>query len=99
VVRTAKLGHEKWAPKNSPLSVKRPEVGEPKSQSTHACGVDSAYGRDTSKESRNALGLGFPREATCMTREYIGHPHNRWPQRFGAQVGTQVTILLVVVLQ
>ena len=34
-----------------------------------------------------------------MTREYLGHLQNRWPQRLGAQVGTQAVILLVVALQ
>ena len=34
-----------------------------------------------------------------MTREYLGHPRNRWPQRFGTRVGTQATILLVVAFQ
>jgi len=34
-----------------------------------------------------------------MAREYLGHMWNRWPQRFGARVGTQAAILLVVALQ
>jgi len=34
-----------------------------------------------------------------MAREYLEHPHERWPQRLGAQVGTQAATLLVVALQ
>ena len=34
-----------------------------------------------------------------MAREYLGHPHDRWPPEIGAQVGTQATTLLVVALQ
>jgi len=34
-----------------------------------------------------------------MAREYLGNPQNRWRQRLGAQVDTQVTTLLVVALQ
>ena len=34
-----------------------------------------------------------------MAREYLEHPQNKWPQRFGAQVGTQMVILLEVALQ
>jgi len=45
------------------------------------------------------LGSGFLRETACMAREYLGHPQNGWPQRFGAQVGTQVVIPLEVALQ
>jgi len=34
-----------------------------------------------------------------MAHEQLGHPQNGWPQRFGAQVGSQVAIPLEVALQ
>jgi len=97
-----KLGHERWALGNTPIISKTPRGrGRPKSQSIHVCGVDSAFGRDTSEKSWKALMLvrvRVSKEATCMALEYLGHPQNRWPQRFGSRVGTQVAILLVFAL-
>jgi len=91
------LGHERWGPGNTPVISKTPRGrGRPKSRSIHACGVDSASGRDTSEESWKTLmpvRVRVSKEAACLACEYLGHPQNRWPQRFGARVGTQVAIL------
>jgi len=54
---------------------------------------------NSSSKGQGPLGLGFPKEAARMACEYLGHPQNRWPQRLGAQAGTQADILLVVALQ
>jgi len=56
VVQTAKLGHKGWVPEITPVISKTPGGrGKPKSQGAHACGVDSASGSGTSKESWKAL--------------------------------------------
>jgi len=76
--------------------------GKPKSRGIHACGVYSAYRRDTREQSLEALRpirVRVFREVACMACEYLGHLQNRWCQRLGAQVGTQATTLLVVALQ
>jgi len=58
VIQTAELDHERWVLENTLVISKTPRGrGKPKSQGAHACGVDSATGRDTSKrvlEATNA---------------------------------------------
>jgi len=34
----------------------------------------------------------FQGQAACMAHEQLGHSQDGWPQRLGAQVGTQVVI-------
>jgi len=98
VVQTAKLGHERWVLENTPVSSKTLEVGGSLSHKGSMHVVWIAQLGVTRVKSLGShkypLGLGFPKEIACMTREYLGHP-----QRFGAQVGTHVAILFEVALQ
>jgi len=53
VTQTAELGHERWIPDTYQLS-----VGEkPRSRGVHACGLDDAFKRNTSKEPLEKIRL------------------------------------------
>ena len=80
------------------LSVRK----KPRSQGAHACGVDNTIRSDTSKEPLEEIRparVTFQWWVACMAREQLGHSQDRWPQRLGAQVGTQVVIPSKVALQ
>jgi len=44
--QTAKLGHERWIPDNTPVTSRE----KPRSRGSHACGVDDAFRHNISKE-------------------------------------------------
>ena len=49
--QTTDLDHERWVPEDtSVISNTIQSRGKPKPQGAHACGVDGAIGRSTSKE-------------------------------------------------
>ena len=66
------------------------------------CGVDDAFGHNTSKEPLEKIQpekVTFQGWAARMARERLGRSHDGWSQRLGARVGTQVVIPLEVALQ
>ena len=79
------LGHERWIPNNTSVTSRE----KPRSQGVHACGANDAFRRSTSKKPLEEL---RPVTHACMAREQQGHSQEGWPQRLGAQVGTQVVI-------
>jgi len=51
VTQTTELGHERWILDNTPVISRE----KPKSRGVHACGLNSAFRRSTSKEPLEAL--------------------------------------------
>jgi len=103
VVQTVKLGHERWVPRNTPVIIKTSRGrGRPKSQSAHACGVDSLTGCDMSKESwkpRLPIRVRVSK-GSCMHGTWIVRAR---PERMAPEIWCtswyQVAILLEVALQ
>jgi len=98
VTQTVELGHERWILDHTSVISRQ----KPRSRGVHACGVNSAFRHSTSKEPPEELRLmrvTFQGQAACMVREQLGHSQDGWPQRLGAQVGTQVAIPLEAALQ